>query len=82
MHNWKSILAFWGSIALIVFLLAGCAQFDIGMAVGTQKGAEVADKALAGSLWYICKGSSIGAIQRKFGKAPEAYLAICEEHNL
>lgn len=71
-------------IALLILgvLLAGCAQFDTGMAVGTQKGAEAADKALAGSMWYLCKGASVGAVQRKFGKAPEAYRAICEEHNL
>ena len=67
---------------VLFVILSDCAGFYSGVVVGTQKGAEAADKALAGSLWYICKGASVGAIQRKFGKAPEAYRAICEEHNL
>lgn len=69
------------SILLIVFL-SGCAGFDAGVAVGVDKSAEVADKALNSALWYICKGASIGAVRRKFGKAPAPYRFLCENKDL
>ncbi len=65
------------AILLTLVLLTGCAGVGTGIVVGTQKAAESADKALNAALWYICRGASVGAIQRKYGTRPEAYKSLC-----
>ncbi len=62
---------------VILILLTGCASFNTGFAAGTEKGAQAADSALDSALWYVCKGASVGAVNRRFGSAPSAYKALC-----
>ncbi len=64
-------------IMVILILLSGCARFNTGFAAGTDKAAQAADSALNSSLWYVCKGASVGAVNRRFGSAPSAYKALC-----
>lgn len=64
-------------LILLLLTATGCAQYGTAMTVGTAKGAEAADKALEAAIWYVCKGASIGAVERRFGRTPSAYRALC-----
>lgn len=68
-------------IAILALLgaLTGCAEVNgIRQAIGLY-GANAADQALETAIWEICKGSPIGAINRRFDTEPEkqAWQAIC-----
>lgn len=65
------------ALLVLLFVVMGCANVQTGLVMGTQKAAEAADKTLNAALWYICRGASVGAIQRKYGTRPEAYKSLC-----
>ncbi len=61
---------------LIIALLAtlsGCAYVSLGV----QKASKAADTALGSSVWYVCKGATIGAVTRRFGNHTAAYNNFC-----
>jgi len=69
-------------ILLILVLglsVSGCVGFNtLRKSVGLY-GADAADQALDTSLYGVCKGTTVGAINRRF-KTPEekdAWLAFC-----
>jgi|TARA_R110000787_G_scaffold172134_2_gene284816 hypothetical protein len=68
-------------IGMALLLLAmGCANFKA--ATGASASANAADKALQAAHWYICRGASVGAVERRFGKTPGPYKAICTGSNM
>ncbi len=77
MHEWKSILAFWGSITLLVFVMMGCATFDTAVQVGTTKATDAADRTYNGGKWFVCNGASIGSVRRNEKGNEAAYIEYC-----
>ncbi len=71
------------SILLVSLLLAGCsASFRTTIA---NEGAQVADAGLENSIWYICKGTTVGSIWRRFGvsvHSMEVYNDFCQLSNI
>jgi hypothetical protein len=62
-----------------IVLMTGCAEFQaLKSAVGSY-GSDAADEALDVSIWGICEGSSVGAVERRFKTEEEkaARVAIC-----
>jgi hypothetical protein len=68
-------------IVLMAATLMGCAQFDAGFAVGTDKAKQAADRAYGAARYYVCKGASIGAVNRAHGKNPKPYIDYCSEQS-
>ena len=70
------------ALALVLFLGA-CGLTPQGTTVRwavQTKGSEVADAALDNSVWYTCKGATVGSIIREFGKSDDlwdAWKTIC-----
>lgn len=67
----------------LVLFLAGCGfagTGDLIRGVISVQGAKVADTSLANSVWGVCKGTSMGAVMRRFGNSAEAmksYVDFC-----
>jgi hypothetical protein len=65
-------------IGMALLLLAmGCANFKAATVATASASANAADKALQAAHWYMCRGASVGAVERRFGKTPGPYKAIC-----
>ncbi len=67
------------SIACLALVLTACASTE-DMQNMAQEAAKVADKALEAAEWYMCKGSTVGAIQRRYGRTKakaDAWAALC-----
>ncbi len=65
------------AIVMLFILLTGCVRADSMFQAGTDHGARAADAALTGAVWYVCKGASVGAVNRRFGGKPGPYKALC-----
>jgi len=71
---------FYLSVIVLILSLSGCAQWEAIKTSGRATAQEVADQALKVTLWKLCKGSSIGAINRWIGSNKEmadAYKVLC-----
>jgi hypothetical protein len=70
---------------LLSILVAGCGltpQGDLVRQTVRDRGAEVEDAGVQNTLWFLCKGASIGAIQRFFagsGERAAAWSTLCRE---
>lgn len=66
-------------ILALLGVLAGCAEVNgIRQAIGLY-GANAADQALETALWEMCRGSPVGAIERRFDTDEEkaAWRVLC-----
>ncbi len=59
-------------LLLAAMLLGGCETADTARDVLRVKGADAADKLLGDAWWTVCKASSIGAVERRYGKTVES----------
>ncbi len=70
-------------VLLVSLLLAGCtASLRTTIA---EEGAQAADAGLENSIWYICKGTTVGSIWRMFGATQhsmEVYNDFCQLGNI
>ncbi len=72
-------------LAAAVLFLGGCGftgQGDFVRNTIATKGAEAADEGLVNAEWWICTGTSIGSIKRKYGVSVErahAYNRFCPD---
>ena len=68
-------------IALLICLLsAGCAQLDISRTAVDVRGQVVADRVLADAEFVLCRGITVGAWVRRFGRdevLAEGWKTIC-----
>lgn len=71
--NFKSIFI------LGLLFLSGCGTVSTIRGIVADQGADAADQALETSLWTLCNGSPVGAINRRFRDESEraAYRTIC-----
>ncbi len=71
-------------ICLLGIVVASCGfttQGDFFREVVKQKGKKIAGQTLENSVWYLCRGSPIGAVKDRFGVSDEKILAynnICK----
>lgn len=71
------------SILLISLSVAACGfstKGDFFREAIKQKGKKIAGQTLENSVWYICRGSPVGAVKDRFGisdEKTEAYNNIC-----
>ena len=68
------------SLAIGIILLTGCTQLNIVRTAIDVKGQEVADRVLADAEFVMCRGVSVGAWVRRYGRDPilaEAWKTIC-----
>lgn len=58
-------------IGLTALLLAGCltSTGNALKATAQVRGAAIADEALAGAKWYVCKGATVGSVIREYDLA-------------
>lgn len=74
----KKIALFW----MLIFVLAGCAQYEAFQdlkEMGKKRAADVADNKLENDIWFICQGATIGSIRRKWGNKSEVYNNFCKD---
>ena len=67
-------------IATIIILLSGCAQLGIVRAAVDARGQEIADRVLADTEFILCRGITIGAWGRRYGRdatLAEGWKTIC-----
>jgi len=61
--------------------LGACGLTPQGSAIRTaikEGGAKVMDESLSNAEWWLCEGSSIGAIKRRYGgEKSDTYNALC-----
>lgn len=63
-----------------VALLLGACGFTSIREVIKEGGAKVMDESLSDAEWWLCQGSSIGAIKRRYGGGKsDAYNKLCEQ---
>lgn len=65
----------------VIFLvfISGCAEVNVFRKSFGLYGADAADQALDTALYGVCKGTSVGAIDRRFktDEEKEAWIAFC-----
>ncbi len=67
-------------MVFLLLLLSGCTTYEAiqtGAEVVKSKAADIADERVKGHIWALCQAMPIGAIRRKFGKDPGAYVQLC-----
>ena len=67
-------------LVMIIIWLTGCTQLSIVRTAIDVKGQEAADRILADTEFVMCRGISVGAWVRRFGRDPalaEAWKTIC-----
>ena len=65
---------------VLVLILSGCGftpQGNALRAVIAQSGVRAMDEALTNAEWIICRGASIGAVQRRYAGREDVYRAFC-----
>ena len=65
---------------LLCLLFAGCAQLDITRTAIDVRGQVVADRVLADAEFVLCRGITVGAWVRRFGRdaaLAEGWKTIC-----
>jgi hypothetical protein len=68
----------------LVLFLSSCGwtpQGDIIRETIKNRGAQSFDEGLESSEWFICKGASFGAVERRYGrskKLADAHQTICK----
>ena len=77
------------SILLLIFvlcglgpLLQGCASYTAFTGIVRTEGAIIADKEMDAAVFFLCKGSTIGAWVRRFGgnkQSADAWGVICAD---
>ena len=68
-------------LCVLMAALSGCAQLDIVRTAIDVKGQETADRVLADAEFLMCRGVSVGAWVRRFGRdaaLADAWKTICE----
>ena len=64
-------------IYALLLLLSGCVGVPSTV---VDRGAEAMDKALIASEFVMCKGASVGSVQRRYGQSAElaaAWRTLC-----
>lgn len=80
---WVGLVAIHMLVIGLVVLLSGCGltqQGDFARAALKNKGKEAAAKSLENSEWFMCRGSSVGAVKDRYGISADkaaAYNIIC-----
>ena len=67
-------------LAAVIILLTGCTQLGIVRTAIDVKGQEVADRILADTEFVMCRGISVGAWVRRYGRdevLAQAWKTIC-----
>ena len=67
-------------LSAIIILLTGCAQLGIVRTAIDVRGQEVADRILVDTEFVLCRGISVGAWARKYGRdqvLADAWKTIC-----
>jgi hypothetical protein len=62
------------AVAFTALLLGACGFTGTGdaiRAVVKERGAQAFDEGLKNAEWYICKGASVGSVQRQYGETQE-----------
>ncbi len=59
-------------ILTLALLLGACETADTARDVIRVKGAQTSDQTLTDALWVVCKASTIGAIERRYGMTVES----------
>lgn len=69
-----------GIALLICLLFTGCTQLDIVRTAVDVKGQQTADRILADTEFIMCRGISVGAWVRRYGRdqvLADAWKTIC-----
>lgn len=70
---------------ICVSLLSSCGFTEYGSAARTfvqERGAQATDEGVDNALWFLCSGTSVGSIRRRFGRDSRSFHAwaiICEQ---
>ena len=67
-------------LAIIIIWLTGCAQLDIARTAVDVRGQVVADRVLADAEFVLCRGITVGAWVRRYGRdaiLSEGWKTIC-----
>ncbi len=63
--------------------LGGCgftSYGDLARDLASEKGAQAMDEGLVNAEWFLCKGASVGAVQRRYGQnsaKADAWKELC-----
>ena len=67
-------------LAIVIILFTGCTQLDIVRTAVDVKGQQTADRVLADAEFVMCRGVSVGAWVRHYGRdaaLAEAWKTLC-----
>lgn len=70
---------------VLLVLLQGCASYTAFTGIVRTEGALVADKQMEATLFFLCKGVTVGAWVRRFGEnkqSAEAWSVMCSNKSL
>lgn len=62
--------------------VTGCAATGVYRDIAVEKASEFTDQVTDDSMWWLCKGMSLGAWRRKIGNSPfrvSAWTILCSE---
>ena len=81
MTRFKEKLYWLGALVVVALLVSGCTiQGQAARSAVVNAGVKAMDEALIAAEFVICKGASVGSIQRRYGsseKLSEAWRTLC-----
>ena len=80
LYGWREFYIAIILAIIIVWFTAGCAQLGIVRTAIDVKGQEAADRILADTEFVLCRGISVGAWVRRYGRdaaLAEGWKTIC-----
>ncbi len=69
------------AVTLLTFVMQGaaCTQAQVIEGVAKIESEKIADGLLTRSIWYICRGASVGAVSRRFGNNSTTWNEFCKQ---